>query len=69
MEHGAIDAEDIEAIYQEVIGAKEIGRIASRAMRPMLKNEIKQELRRRLTRRQPKTLASSRALDSREILA
>ncbi len=51
MEHGAIDAEDIEAIYQEVVGNEEIGRIASRAMRPMLKNEIKQELQRRFKRR------------------
>ena len=51
MEHGAIDNEDLEAIYQDIIGAEEIGRIASRAMRQKLKNEIKQELRRRLTRR------------------
>ena len=51
MEHGAIDNEDIEAIYQEVIGAEEIGRIASRAMRQRLKNEIRQELQHCLTRR------------------
>jgi len=50
MEHGAIDNNDIEAVYQEVFGAEEIGRIASRAMRQHLKNEVKQELRRRLTR-------------------
>ena len=51
MEHGAIDNIDVETIYQDVIGGDEIGRIASRAMRPKMKNEIKQELQRRLKRR------------------
>ena len=51
MEHGAIDNNDIEAIYQEVFGAEEIGRIASRAMRQSLKNEIRWELSRRLKKR------------------
>lgn len=48
MEHGAIDDDDIKAIYQDVIGAEEIGRIASRAMRQRMKNEIRRELSRRL---------------------
>ncbi len=66
LEQGVLEYEDIKAIYLDVIGAEEIGRIASRAMRPKLKNEIQQELRQR---RQPKALASSRAFDSRDILA